>query len=142
MTDIVITANALASTAGSRVINKAAGEAITAGQVVYLKNDNKVYKSLATATGGGKNTILGVALTSGTVGTASAQISVQTTGNLNLGSGVGTAGTIYVLSNATGGGGIAPASDLQPNWVVDVLGVSTSSSTIQMNVWNSGVTHL
>lgn len=109
-----------------------AGEAITAGQVVYLKaSDNRAYKS--DANDSTKNTVKGIA----TNNAAAAQpVYVQTGGNVDVG-GTLTVGGIYCLSN-TAGGIDAFASLSSSDWIV-ILGYATAADNLRLMITHTGV---
>lgn len=109
-----------------------AGEAITAGQVVYLKgSDSRAYKS--DANDSTKNTVKGIALNNAAAGQP---VYVQTGGNVNVG-GTLTVGGIYCLSN-TAGGIDAFASLSSSDWIV-ILGYATAADNLRLMITHTGV---
>lgn len=135
MADITVTAGNVVEGSGS--VNKktgTSGEAITAGQVVYIKSsDSKLYKAQHDGTAEEAEAV-GVALNSAP---GSGQpVTYITAGNLDPG-GTVTVGEIYVVSATAGG--IAEVSDLVSTNRVTVLGVGTTASNIKLGILVSGV---
>lgn len=127
--DITVTATSVTRSTGEQT-TYLAGETITAGQCVYVETDGKVWKSDSNASG--KKDLLGIALNGGAV---NQPIIVQTSGTIAIG-GTVTVGTIYVVSATAGG--IAPHTDLATGWDVIIIGVGATSSTISLDIFDSG----
>lgn len=131
-TDLSITAANVAYSSGGVNKDYNAGEAFTAGQVVYVKtSNNKWYKAQCdgTAEEAGSATIFGIALNTGV---ASQPAVVQTSGIITAG-GTVTVGKVYVISAAAGG--IAPIDDITTSTqYVTIVGIGATASTIDMSI--------
>jgi hypothetical protein len=133
MTDLTITAaNVVPGSGYSRAVG-IAGEAITAGQSVFLDSSTgKWMKADANATG--KKSVGGIALT----GSALNQpIVVLTAGDITIGATV-EPGTAYCLSNTAGG--ICPQADLTTGDDVVLIGLGKSATVITVAIQAPGVT--
>lgn len=135
MAAITVTpASVVASATATVDRTRVAGEALTAGQAVYLKDsDNKYYKADANAASPA-NRLDGVALNACGTGQP---VAVCTQGLLTIGATV-VVGTIYVLG-ATAAGDINPSTDLVTGWYTCILGVATTAGIIDVKINNSGV---
>ena len=104
---------------------------------VYLKAaDGKYWKadsnlSLAAATVVGLNV--------STVAGADAAVTIVLSGSVNLGATL-TVGGIY-CAGAGVAGDIDLVADLTTGWYVSILGVASSASLLNLNIYNSGVVH-
>ena len=135
MADLVVTSASVAVGATSTVSPKLglAGEAITAGQVVYLFSSNPNTYKLADANAAGNDAAVGVAVNSAASGQYVAVL--ETNGVLTAGATVAV-GAVYVLSATAGG--IAPVADLASGWKTTILGVGISATQIQLKIYASG----
>lgn len=139
MADVVITAaNVLKGTGAVTVNTNVAGESVTAGDVVYLKNaDSKWWKAQCDGTteesGGDPAGGIGVCLNSAGAGQP---VVVQTGGLITIG-GTVVAGTEYVLSAAAGK--IAPHADLVSNNKYVRLGYAVTAAILSLDFKVSGV---
>lgn len=140
MADVTITAANVAKVASSnpRVLTQYnAGEAITAGQLVYLKSsDSEWYRAQADGTAEEAGSVnLGVALHTSANGQP---LAVQTSGNITIG-GTVVAGTEYVASDNLGG--IAPHSDLTVSGRrYSRVGYATTTAILKLDLLATGVT--
>lgn len=129
MADIVVTAANVLKGANAQTTSGTAGEAITAGELVYIDgtDSNKIKLADADASEAA-STLVGIALHA----TASGQpILYATKGDVNPG-GTVVVGEIYVASGTAGG--IAPEGDLATNdWLV-VFGYGTTTSIIDVDI--------
>ncbi len=114
-----------------------AGEAVSAGQVVYLDpTSNLIHPAQGTALVQAQN-VVGVALDS-TAGSGQ-PLSYATAGDVTLPtSGAGSivvGGSVYVLSTATAGG-IAPSTDPAAGTAtfITVLGLATNPANLRLNI--------
>lgn len=106
MPNLTITPASVVAAANAVVAPGIAGEAITAGQVVYKKStDSKIYKALAAGTPE-EASVVGIALNGAS---ANQPIDYQSGGDLALGA-TTIKTTMYMLSAAAGG--ICPQADL------------------------------
>lgn len=132
--DLVVTAaNVTTPSAGGFSKGEyVAGEAITAGQMVYLKSSNSKWMMMqcdGTAEEAGSGVIWGMALCTGVL---NQPLSVQTSGTLTPGATV-TVARVYVVSAAYGG--IAPLADIVTSTHrVVVIGIGATTSTIDMTM--------
>lgn len=136
MADISVTASAVVASVTALVEHGGkAGATITAGQVVYKDSSDGKFKladnDSATAA---VRTVYGIALHASLDGQP---LSVIKRGPLTLNAAL-TAGTTYVLSSTAGG--IAPQADAATGDEVVILGVATSTSVLDVNLKNTGVT--
>jgi hypothetical protein len=103
-----------------------AGASITPGQVLYADPTNNNFLLPAKASDVLQvSHIVGIALNTAA---ANQPVTYATAGDITLSNANGvTSGTVYVVSNTTGGGFIAPVTDAPPN--VAVLGVGNGGTT-------------
>jgi hypothetical protein len=133
MADLTITAASVVPGSGYSRSVGIAGEAITAGQAVYLDSTSgKWMKADANATG--KKSVGGIALTGSSL---NQPIVVLTAGDITIGATV-EPGTAYCLSNTAGG--ICPQADLTTGDDVVVIGIGKSATVIAVDVQTPGVT--
>lgn len=134
MVDLSITAANVKFISGSKAAGTS-GEAITAGQTVYLaSSDSKYYK--ADANDATKDELAGIALNSAPG--ADQPIDVQTGGIIEFQAAATTIGQIYVLSDTAGG--IMPEADLAVGVdYVSIVGIGNTTQRIDMSIKNSGV---
>lgn len=108
------------------------GETVTAGQAGYKKSlDGLYYKADANASSA-TAAALGVFLSGAST---NGYALFCTAGNYLAGATL-TVGETYVVSATAGG--IAPIADVTTGWYVTILGVASSSSILQLNVFRSG----
>lgn len=133
MADISVTASSVKAS-GARIVNGTAGEAITAGQVVYSEASSGKFKLADSDSDTAEVKIAaGIALN----GAADGQpVAVATKGDVTFNA-VLTAGTAYYLSETPGG--IQPAADLGGEDVV-FLGLAKSTTVLALNIQIPGVT--
>lgn len=133
MADLTITASNVVPTnpAAGRVYT--AGEAVTAGQVVYQHTDDKAYK--ADTSTAAKAAAKGITLNAAAAGQP---VSVLESGPLAFGA-ILTAGQVYCVSDTAGG--IRPVADNGSGDYVTVLGIATSTSVLNVDISQSGVAH-
>jgi len=139
MADITITAaNVAVVTTSSPTVSRSynAGEAVTAGQLVYLNTaDSEWYKAQADGTALEAGSAgLGVALHTSANGQP---LAVQTAGQITIG-GTVVAGTEYVASDTAGG--ICPHADLTATGRrYSRVGYATTTGIIKLDLLASGV---
>jgi hypothetical protein len=134
MADIVITPASVLAGSNAAVVHGAAGEAITAGQVVYQNSTTKKWmladNDSATAA---VRQAQGIALN----GASDSQpIAVQKSGDITIG-GTLTAGVSYYLSATPGG--MAPYADILAGDYVVLLGMSKSTTVLALDISYTGV---
>lgn len=135
MADLVLTATAIVKTATTKVeYGMFAGEAIIAGEVVYRDPSlGTVFKADADSATAAARTVRGFALNGGGIGQP---IAVAYGGSLTIGA-VMTKGLVYCLSDVAGK--IRPVADNASGDFVSLLGVASSTSVLDININNSGV---
>ncbi|MFZ9077517.1 MAG: hypothetical protein ACO23H_03215 [Alphaproteobacteria bacterium] len=139
MADLVITPGNVQRYGNSGVYRAVQyGEAINAGEVVYQSaTDQKYYKADATdATAPASTTQTAIAVSSGTAeqqGVVARQSAV-----IDLGAGVMTAGSVYVISSANAGG-IAPEQDLATAAYLTILGYAETDDRLVLSINATGI---
>lgn len=132
-TDISITAANVVPDDGYQYQDVVAGEAVTAGQVLYISSGTTAkiaHCETSTATAAAR----GIALHAASTGQP---LRMMTGGTITIG-GTVALGKVYVLSAS---GGIAPVGDLANTDYVTVLGVGTTTAKIRLLIYPSGVKH-
>jgi len=132
MADLSLTAANVVGSTGYGSEPGTYGEAVTAGQVCYLKAADGKFWVADCTTSAATATVRGIAMQSAA---ASQPGRLQTSGGITIGA-VVTVGTIYVLSAS---GLICPAADLATADWVSIIGVGTTASVITLGINNSGV---
>ena len=135
MAALSITAANVAAGTDAVVEKGTAGEAITAGQLVYRDEADGKYKlaDCDSATAAVRQA-RGVALN----GAANGQpLSIQKSGDINLGATL-VAGTTYYASPTAGG--IGPLADVASGDDPIIVGIAKSASIMLMRILNPGVT--
>lgn len=134
MAALTITATQVLEGAGALTMVKNAGEAITAGQVVYLDSSTNTWKLAQCDGTAAEATARGIALNGAALGQP---VKAQTAGYITLGAGAApVVGTVYFVSPTAGG--ISPVADLGSTNYVSVLGVGGSTNILRMSIHNSG----
>jgi len=136
MADISVTAASVAKATGASTQNATAGEAITAGQVVYSDATNSV--KLAQADGTAAEAVaVGIALNNAASGQP---ITYVVSGGINPG-GTVVVGKPYFVSGTAGGIAIINTATPIPavGDYVTLLGIGTTSSNIALSIIVSGV---
>lgn len=134
MADLTVTAaNVLAGT-GATKENGTAGATITAGQVVYKDSSDGKFKlaDCDSATAAVRSPY-GVALNGASNGQP---LTVQKSGPITIGATM-TAGVAYYLSGTAGG--ICPVADLASGDYPTILGISSSTTVLNIDIQESGV---
>lgn len=132
MAEVSVTAANVVSGTDADFYVGTSGATITAGMAVYLDEiDNRLKMADANASLEAA-TVKGIALHAASAGQ---RLKVQTSGAITIG-GTVVLSTIYILG-AGGSGGIAPAADLASGWYTSILGVATSASVLQLDIFNS-----
>jgi hypothetical protein len=134
MTDLSVTA---ANVKGDSAAKEwgTAGEAITAGQAVYLDTPTRTYKLAdANSATAAARQARGIALNGAAAGQP---LAIATSGDVTAGAAL-TAGTAYYLS-AAAAGGIAPIEDLTTGDYVCLLGLAKSATVLALDIQFPGV---
>jgi hypothetical protein len=132
MADLSITAANVQQASGADLVQGIAGEAITAGQSVYLNSSSKLMRAQHDGTAA-EAAAKGIAVTSAPG--ADQPLVYQRAGNIDLGATL-VVGESYAVG--AGLGGIAPVSDLATADYVTHLGIATSASNLKMGINVSG----
>ncbi|MBK9122817.1 MAG: hypothetical protein IPM16_06805 [Chloroflexi bacterium] len=133
MTDLTVTpANVDAGTDG-RIGHGIAGEAIDAGEVIYLDRTTNTYL-LADADAAASAKAAGVAVSSAAAGQV---VAFQSDGTYTAGA-TTVQGTPYFVS--TGAGGIAPFADLGSGDYVTLFGFGVTGNKIKLAINATGLT--
>ena len=136
MADITVTAaNVVAPSGQENIRVGTAGEAITAGQSVYIDTaDSDKIKLADNNASAATATAAGVSVT----GAGNGEPVVYAIGGDYDTGGTVVKGGVYVVSATAGG--IAPEADLASGNYTSVLGVASSTSNITIKINNSGIT--
>jgi len=135
MADLVITASAVLAGNGARTEQGAAGEAITAGKLVYRDaTTGKYFMSDSNAASASSRVVRGMALNGASDGQPLqiARPGCDITMNAVL-----TPGTTYYLSDTPGG--ICPLADVGVGEFYQPIGVAKSATVLAFNPTLSGV---
>lgn len=131
--DLSITAANVVPATGYRYTDGTAGETVTAGQTLYLKDsDSKYYLADSDSGTAAVRALAGIALNGASAGQP---LRVFLGGNITIGATV-TVGKIYVLSDTAGG--IMPVDDLETGDYVTIVGIGTTAAIITATFTNSG----
>jgi hypothetical protein len=134
MADLSITAASVLSQAGARRTSGVAGASITAGQVVYFDAAAQNYKlcDVNSATVAARVPV-GIALHAAATGQP---LAVHIGGPITIGAAM-TAGAAYYASGTPGG--IRPAADNTTGDAPALLGMSTSTTVLNVDIQAPGV---
>lgn len=133
MADLTITAGNVVPAVDATIQVGIAGEAITAGQPLYLNSaTQRLLKADANDTAALAD-VVGVAVNSASTGQP---VSYCTLGNVVFGS-IITQGEIYILSDTAGG--IAPVADQGASEFVTIIGVGVNATTMRVRPWATGI---
>lgn len=132
MVDITVTAASVKPTATTKRQTKIAAVAITAGQVVYVNSTDRIALADCDLSADAAKAV-GIALNSCA---ADQPCSYAAAGDVTFNAAL-TKGAVYVLSGNVGG--IAPVADLASLDYVTILGVASSTTNLQVNIYASGV---
>lgn len=135
MSDLAITAALVVAGANAEIVHgKVAGEAVTAGQEVYLSSTtHKWMKADSNAAGAEARQPKGVALNGAAL---NQPLAVQTDGDITIGAAL-TAGLAYYLSDTPGG--ICPVADVGSGEYVCLVGLAKSASVLAIGYEYPGV---
>lgn len=129
-TDITITAASVVPSSSAKYGDeRAAGEALTGGQLVYFHSDGKYYKADADASTdtGRIRTVAGLVPLSAVAAGQRFRPVVEDPA-LTIGATISMSAPVYVLSGTAGG--IAPSADITTGWYTTVVGVSKTTTVI------------
>jgi len=133
MSDLSVTAANCVPGADARLEAGFAGETITAGMAVYKASTGLWMKADSNSATALARQATGIAMCGSSL---NQPITVQKSGSLTLGATL-TAGTAYYLSDTAGG--ICPVADVGSGEYVDLIGVATSTSVLQLGFNYSAV---
>lgn len=134
MADLAITAASVAKGGGARDRKGVAGEAVTAGQVLYFDTATNTWKlaDCDSATAAARSP-RGIALNGAAAGQP---IGVHMAGPITIGAAL-TPGTVYFLSGTAGA--ICPVGDLAAGDYPTIVGIAKSASVLDVLFHESGV---
>jgi hypothetical protein len=133
MAELTITPAQVLSGADADFFQGIAGQAVTAGQAVYLDTLTNRLR-LADANGSQDSAeVLGIALHEAA---AEQPLRIQTDGTLTLGAGAAPVNATVYIAGATPGG-IAPVGDKLAGWYTTLLGVGAPGNTLRMSLFPS-----
>jgi hypothetical protein len=132
MADLTITAANVVAQTGSSTQDGTAGASITAGQPVYFDATTSTIK-LAVSSSAAAAATRGIALHAAATGQP---IKYLTAGPLTAGATLAV-GKIYAVSGTAGG--IQPQEDIGTGEFVTILGIATSTTTLNVTINASGV---
>ncbi len=116
--------------------DRVCGEAITAGQCVYLDAADSEEAKVADANAAGKKTVKGIALDPGSEGDT---IRIALSGSrIVLGDTLGVGTPYFLSSNA---GGICPLADVGSGEDLVVVGAGETAAILSVHIWNSAIAH-
>ena len=129
MADLTITAANVVAGSGAVVTHGIAGEAITAGKVVYLSAATNRWMLADNNSGTAEaRRAAGIALNGASL---NQPIAIQTSGDITLGATL-TAGAAYYLSDTAGG--ICPVADIGAGEYVCLLGLAKTASVLAVGI--------
>ena len=134
MADLTVTPANVIATGGSKNVSGSAGEALTAGKVVYLDSATGTYK-LADSNSGvaAARSPSGIALNAAGIGQP---VQVHKSGPITIGATL-TAGVAYYLSDTPGG--ICPVADVGAGEYSVLLGLAKSTTVLDVKIQEAGV---
>jgi hypothetical protein len=136
MADLSVTAGSVVFSSGTKITGEA-GEAVTAGQVVYLKSsDNQLYLAQRDGTAA-EAAVVGVALNA--AGDNQPLVYAATGSILNIGATTAKT-TTYMVGAAAGG--ISPQADVSTagHYIVRVGYATATDGTFVVDIKNTGAT--
>lgn len=133
MADLTITAASVVAGTNSQQETGTAGEAITAGQVVYRDSTRKWKLADSDSDTDAARRATGIALNGAA---ANQPITVHRSGDITIGATL-TAGTAYYLSATAGG--ICPVADVGAGESVCLLGLAKSTALLAVDIQFPGV---
>ena len=136
MADVTVTPADVAPQSGFRSRPGVCGEAIDAGELVFIDRDDDSKLKLADATTAKKARVAGIALASGAAGN---EISYAYSGTIELGSGVLGQGEVYGLSATPGK--IAPPTDLTAGQLLTLIGFGATADRITLSITKTEIAH-
>lgn len=132
--DLILTPASISADTLSPISTVKAGEVLTEGDVVYFDTTDSKYKK-ADATDPVKTMASGIVISG--CSAADQFVVVATIKNLTLTiNAVATVNGIYVVSSTPGL--MMLESDLVSTDYLSIVGVATSTSTLFINIWNTG----
>lgn len=134
MTALSIMATSVVAGAGAVIQNGLAGEAITAGQPLYLDTSTgKFLKADANAAGSAARVPLGIALNGASL---NQPLAVQKKGDITIGATL-TAGVAYYLGSAAAGT-IVPVADLTTGDYPCIIGLAKTTTVLTLDIVSTG----
>ena len=134
MADLTVVAANVDPTASTITRTGIAGEAITAGQALFMATDGELELAQHDVDAA-EAACVGIALNDAAAGQ---YVTYAISGDVNMGA-IMTVGAVYIVGVAEGG--IAPEADAGTGDFVTVIGVATTTSNLKMGILQSGVAH-
>jgi hypothetical protein len=134
MADLSITVTGVHPYSTATVSRVQAGEALTEGQVVYLKADGTYWKCDANEEA--KAVAAGIVISPAPA--ADDYCVIQTAGDIDLGATL-TVGEIYCVSDTAGG--IMPCGDLSTGEYVTIVGIATAANKLAIDFVVGAIAH-
>jgi hypothetical protein len=133
MAELTITPAQVLSGPDADFFQGIAGQAVTAGQAVYLDSLSNRLR-LADANGSQDSAeVVGIALHEAA---AEQPLRIQTDGTMTLGAGAApVVSTVYIVGGNPGG--IAPVGDKILGWYTSILGVGAANNTLRISLFPS-----
>jgi hypothetical protein len=129
MADLTITAGNVVSGSNASIVEGRLGEAVTAGQAVYLSSTSQKWmKADSNSVTAEARHAIGIALNGGST---DQPIQIQKAGDITLGATL-TPGVAYYLSDTPGG--VCPVADVGTGEYVCLLGLAKSASVLGLDV--------
>lgn len=133
MVDLVITPASVLATGDTSTRQGSAGEALTAGKVVYLDSATGTYKLADSNGAAALRSPVGIALNGASAGQP---VMIALSGPVTIGATL-TPGVACYLSDTPGG--ICPVADVGAGEYATVLGFATSATVLNLKIQESGV---
>lgn len=134
MADLVVVATNVKPGASAVTKRAIAGEAITAGQGVFIAVDGQIELAEKDLTAADAAAV-GISLNDAAV---DQPVEYAITGDVNMGA-ILAVGQTYIVGAAAGG--IAPEADAAVGNFTTVLGIATTASNLKLGILQSGVAH-
>ena len=132
MADLTVSASDVVSARPLGDQQAITGEAIDAGESVYIATDGKAY--LADCSDTDKDDVVGIAISSAAAGQS---VAIQSSHDLTVG-GTVSVGTLYVQSSTPGK--LCPEADLVTDDAKTVVGIGKTATSLLLWIWNTGLT--
>lgn len=136
MADYTIAAGDVVPGADATTIDGECGEAINAGESLYLDTTANQWFKTDVNVSAAKAKVGGIAISS--TDAAKQRVGIQTSGTLAVGAVLGLLAGEFIISSATAGG-LAPSADLASGWFSSLAAIGKSTTEIIVIPKPSGV---